>query len=167
MPVQEAHKLPQRFPHKDLLLRHTITKLSKVKHRERILKTVGKNSSYTRGPLVQFLSCIQLFVTLSTVHQAPLSMGFSRQVYWSGLPFPSSGDLPCPRTEPGSPALQILYQLSHQLEALSTCTEYPFSIFHSEPLCILKAELSLGWQHIVGSCYFYPFSHSPSFDWTI
>ena len=33
-------------------------------------------------------------------------MGFSRQEYWSGLPFPSSGDLPNPRTEPGSPALQ-------------------------------------------------------------
>jgi len=33
-------------------------------------------------------------------------MGFSRQEYWSGLPFPSPGDLPDPRIEPGSPALQ-------------------------------------------------------------
>ena len=39
-------------------------------------------------------------------HQAPLPMGFSRQEYWSGLPFPSTGDLPDPRIEPGSPVLQ-------------------------------------------------------------
>ena len=46
------------------------------------------------------------FVTPGTVvHQAPLSMGFPRQEYWSGLPFPSSGDLPDPRIEPISPAL--------------------------------------------------------------
>ena len=38
--------------------------------------------------------------------QAPLSMEFSRQEYWSGLPFPSPGDLPTPGIEPGSPALQ-------------------------------------------------------------
>ena len=38
--------------------------------------------------------------------QAPLSMGFSRQEYWSGLPFPSPVNLPDPRIEPGSPALQ-------------------------------------------------------------
>ena len=48
-----------------------------------------------------------LFVTLWTVaHQAPLSMEFSRQVYWNGLPFPTPGDLPDPGIEPGSPALQ-------------------------------------------------------------
>ena len=39
-------------------------------------------------------------------HQAPLFMEFSRQQYWSGLPFPSPGDLPDPGIEPGSPALQ-------------------------------------------------------------
>ena len=38
--------------------------------------------------------------------QAPLSMGFSRRGYWSGLPFPPPGDLPDPETKPGSPALQ-------------------------------------------------------------
>ena len=38
--------------------------------------------------------------------QAPLSMKFSRQEYWSGLPFPSPGDLPDPGIEPRSPALQ-------------------------------------------------------------
>ena len=55
-----------------------------------------------------WLSCVQLFVTPWTVaHQAPPSMEFSRQEYWSGLPFPSPGDLPDPGIEPGSPALQV------------------------------------------------------------
>ena len=46
---------------------------------------------------VKLLSRVQLFVTPWTVvYQAPLSMGFSRQEYWSGLPFPSLGDLPDP-----------------------------------------------------------------------
>ena len=39
-------------------------------------------------------------------YQAHLSMGFSRQEYWSGLPFPTPGDLPNPGMEPGSPALE-------------------------------------------------------------
>ena len=56
---------------------------------------------------VKSLSRVRLFVTPSTVaHQAPPSMGFSRQEYWSGLPFPSPGDLPDPGIEPRSPALQ-------------------------------------------------------------
>ena len=41
---------------------------------------------------------------MGAAHQAPLSMGFSRQEYWSGLPFPPPGDLPIPGMEPGSPA---------------------------------------------------------------
>ena len=53
------------------------------------------------------LSHVQLFSTPWTVaYKAPLSMEFSRQEYWSGLPFPSPGDLPRPRIEPGSPTLQ-------------------------------------------------------------
>ena len=49
---------------------------------------------------------IQLLVTTWTVtHQAPLSVGFSRQAYWSGLPFPTPGDLPDPGIKPGSPVL--------------------------------------------------------------
>ena len=50
---------------------------------------------------------VQSFAIPWTVaHQAPLSMGFSRQEYWRGLPFPSPGDLPHPGIETGSPALQ-------------------------------------------------------------
>ena len=56
---------------------------------------------------VKSLSGVRLFVTPWTVaYQAPPSMGFSRQEYWSGLPFPSPGDLPNPGIEPGSPTLQ-------------------------------------------------------------
>ena len=55
---------------------------------------------------VKLLSRVQLFETLWTVaYQAPPSMGFSRQEYWSGLPFPSPGDLPDPGIEPTSPIL--------------------------------------------------------------
>ena len=53
------------------------------------------------------LSCVRFFVTPWTVaHQAPLFMEFSRQEYWSGLPFPFPGDLPYPEIKPRSPALQ-------------------------------------------------------------
>ena len=63
--------------------------------------------SYDPYVKVKSLSHVRLFATLWTVaHQAPLSMGFSRQEYWSGLPFPSPGDLPNPGIKPGSPTLQ-------------------------------------------------------------
>ena len=56
---------------------------------------------------LKLLSCVQLFATPWTVaYQAPLSMGFSRQEYWSGLPFPPPGDLPNPGIKPRSPELQ-------------------------------------------------------------
>ena len=77
-----------------------------------------------------------IFATLWTVaYQASPSMGFSRQEYWSGLPFPSPGDLPDPGIEPGSPALeadaltsdppgkpQTSPQLSHHRDSL--CAQY-------------------------------------------
>ena len=51
-------------------------------------------------------SCPTLGTPWTVAHQAPLSMRFSRREYWSGLPFPSPGDLPDPGNELGSPALQ-------------------------------------------------------------
>ena len=58
-------------------------------------------------PKVKLLSRVRLFATPRTVAcQAPLSMGFFRREYWSGLPFPSLEDLPHPGIEPGSPALK-------------------------------------------------------------
>ena len=54
----------------------------------------------------QSLSCVRLFATPGTVaHQVPTSMEFPGQENWSGLPFPSRGDLPDPGIKPGSPAL--------------------------------------------------------------
>ena len=65
---------------------------------------------------VKSLSRVQLFATLWTIaHQAPPSIKFSRQEYWSGLPFPSPGDLPDPGAEPGSPTLQADALLSEPL----------------------------------------------------
>ena len=56
---------------------------------------------------VKSLSHVQLFGTPWTVaYQAPPSMGFSRQENWSGLPFPSPGNLPDPGIKPGSPTLE-------------------------------------------------------------
>ena len=56
---------------------------------------------------VKSFSCVRLFATPWTIdYQAPPSMGFSRQECWSGLPFPSPGDLPDPGIELRSPALQ-------------------------------------------------------------
>ena len=69
--------------------------------------------------LVQLLSCVRLFAIPWTVAcKAPLSLGFSRQQYWSGLLFPSPGDLLNPGIEPASLALQ----------ADSLLTELLFSI---------------------------------------
>ena len=50
-------------------------------------------------------SCLTFSIPWTVAHQAPLSMEIFRQEQWSGLPFPSPGDLPNPGIEPGSPAL--------------------------------------------------------------
>ena len=66
---------------------------------------------------VKSLSCVLLFVTPWTVtHQAHQSMEFSRQEYWSGLPFPSPGDLPNPGIEPALQADTLLSEtgISHK-----------------------------------------------------
>ena len=68
-----------------------------------VLKVKVKSLSRVRLFVQLF---VRLFATPGTVaYQAPRSMGFSRQEYWSGLPFPSPGDLPDQGIEPGSPAL--------------------------------------------------------------
>ena len=70
---------------------------------EEMQKTFTKDLERNK---VKSLSRVRLFATPRTAaHQAPPSMGFSRQEYWSGLPFPSPGDLPDPGIEPGSPTL--------------------------------------------------------------
>ena len=75
-----------------------------------LLKKVGKTTRLFKVKVrvkVKLLSNVRLFATPWTVaHQAPPPMGFSRQEYWSGLPFPSPGDLPDPGIKPRSPALR-------------------------------------------------------------
>ena len=74
------------------------------------LKTWLLSADHHNGKVkvkVKSLSRVRLFATPWTVaYQASLSMGFSRQEYWIGLPFPSPGDLPDPGIEPRSPALE-------------------------------------------------------------
>ena len=79
---------------------------------------------------VCMLSHVQLFATpWSVAHQVPLSMGFPRQEYWSGLLFPSPGDLPEPGIEPMCPASPALAGRSFTTEPLRK----PNSL-HSSPL---------------------------------
>ena len=81
------------------------------KNNRKSIQNIGRRStqifSQRHMAKVKFLSRVRLFATPWTVaYQAPLSMGFSRQQYWSGLPCPSPGDLPDPGIKPRSPALQ-------------------------------------------------------------
>ena len=78
------------------------------KTKQTLIITV-KNKN-TRVCLVCHFSPVQLFATLWTVAlQAPLSMEFSRQEYWSGLPFPSSANLPDPGSNPGLPHCRKIF----------------------------------------------------------
>ena len=75
---------------------------------------------------VKSLSRVRLLATPRTVaYQAPPSMEISRQEYWSGLPFPSPGDLPDPVIKPVSPVLQVdsflLYQWGSPLLMFGYC----------------------------------------------
>ena len=76
------------------------------------LQTLGARHQFRETNLlskksyeVKSLSCVRLFATPETVAYQALSIGFSRQEYWSGLPFPSPGNLPHPGIEPRSPRL--------------------------------------------------------------
>ena len=91
---------------------------------------------------VKLISRVQFFVTPWTAaRQAPLSMGLSRQEYWSGLPFPSPGDLPDPGIELGSPALQADFTVwatkrIHIVEAIV----FPVVMYGCESWTIKKTE---------------------------
>ena len=84
-----------------MLIKHSISN-NELRTFHTLFCSILKNNM-----LLRLFSCVQLFVTLWTVaHQVPLTMGFSRQEYWSRLPFPSPGDLPDPGIKSGFPALQ-------------------------------------------------------------
>ena len=98
---------------------------------------------------VKSLSCVQLFATPWTVaQQAPLSMEFFRQEYWSGLPFPPPGYLPNPGIKPGSPSLQA--------DALpSEPHMYIFHLHHVKVLIFILSDFSLDfrYQQFLASLY--------------
>ena len=83
--------------------------------------------------VLNLFSCVRLFVILWTVAcQVPLTMGFSRQEYWSGLPCPPPGDLPDPGVKPSSPALQVdSLPLSHRESPQNTVTDIQDYILES------------------------------------
>ena len=84
---------------------------------------------------VKLLSRVWLFVTpWAVAYQAPLSTEFSRQEYWSGLPFPSPGDLPDPGIEPRSPALQADALPS---EPPGECIQYKVHSKYGSNMCFL------------------------------
>ena len=64
-----------------------------------------KENSLVTGHCLVTKSCLTLASPCTVAHQAPLSMGFPRQEYWNGLPFPPSGDLPDPGIKPMPPSL--------------------------------------------------------------
>ena len=81
-------------------------------------------------------SCPTPVTPWTVAHQTPLSIGFSRQEYWSGLPFPSLGDLLDPGIKPGSPALQV-DSLPTKLSGRQMCGKGPKS-FAGCALCELE-----------------------------
>ena len=87
-------------------------------------------------------SCPALVNSWTVAHQAPLSLGFSRQEYWSGLPFPLAGDLPHPGIEPGSPALQADSLLSESPVQFSrSVLSDSLRLHESQPGKPLKAKI--------------------------
>ena len=133
---------------------------------------------HTRMPVcvLSHFSHVQLFSTLGTiVCQAPLSMGFSRQEYWSGLPFPSSGDLLDPGIKPGFPTLQAdsvlseapgkqvlltdnvdRYNIDTELvlgrARLAGCFLLTVQVVMTVCLCVMKdSRLHLGWGKDAGT----------------
>ena len=93
-----------------------------------------QNNDKKKKVKVKSLSRVRLFATPWTAaHQDPLPMGFSRQEYWSGLPFPSPGDLPDPGIKPRSPTLQADAltseppgkPMTHQMRVLQLSDHFP------------------------------------------
>ena len=105
-----------------VILRKPISPILTIKNFPILLMTPHPNSVYCVCEHV--LSHALFYVTPYTAaRQAPLSMGFSRQEYWSGLPFPSLGDLPDPGIEPRSPTLAVKFFTTEPLEK-QTHTKY-------------------------------------------
>ena len=99
------------------------------------------------------LSRVQLFATPWTVgHQAPPSMGFSRQEYWSGLPFSSPGDLPNRGIKPRSPALQEDALTSEPPGKWDPKTYFLFSKIHLNRILSNRVHSMYLWPWIICIC---------------
>ena len=102
---------------------------------------------------VKSLSHVRLFVTPRTAaYQAPPSMGFSRQEYWSGLPFCSPGDLPDPGIEPRSPTFQADALTS---EPAGRCCRSSWQILISSWYCI-TGNITPSQKPVIGNWSSYP-----------
>ena len=102
-------------------------------------------------PYAKSLQLCQLFVTLWTVvHQIPLSKGFAKQGYWSGLPFPPPGDLLDPRIEPTS--LRLLHWPVHSLPLTVPGKPNKKGKFEPETYtqgeCRVKVKVEIGGLHL-------------------
>ena len=91
--------------------------------------------------------CVQLFATSWTIaYQVPLSMGFSRQEYWSGLPFPAPGNLPVLGIKLTSPALTggLFIPLNHlgSTQGLDLKATFTISTFHAKNFVLFSFKAS-------------------------
>ena len=91
-------------------------------------------------------SCLTLATSWTVAHQAPLSMGFSRQEYWSGLPFSHPGDLPHPGIKPRSPTLQADCLPTELLGKLQDGTDAGYLQGSSEDTDIEKRLVDTVWE---------------------
>ena len=113
-PKRESRDIPHHIPSTPWCLHSSHASPCAVPEISHAPTTTTTGPLHTLFPVsacvcAQLLNCIQLFVTLWTVAcQAPLSMEFSRQEYWSRLPFPPPRDLPDPKIEPTSPLSPVL-----------------------------------------------------------
>ena len=98
LPCPPAGDLPNLETESASLMSHVLT--------GRFFTTSSTWEAPLKGEVAQ--SCLTLCDPMAAAQQAPVSMGFSRQEYWSGLPFPPLGDLPNPGVEPTSPVSPAL-----------------------------------------------------------
>ena len=116
----------------------------------KLVSLIWDISSWAFGAINFPLSLALLTATPGTIAcQAPLPMGFSRQEYWSGLPFPSIGDLPDPGIEPGSPTLQGDSLPSEPLEKPLYLTDCGLLYFHFliQFKCFIISQLTYSLTH--------------------
>ena len=102
---------------------------------------------YICPAMLSCFNCVQLCViSWAVAHHAPLSMGFSRQEYWSGLPCPPPGDLPNPGIEPGSLISCALASRFFTTSATLTAIGHYFSLLCSIPFVCLYNMVTMEMQ---------------------